>query len=226
MKKKIPIALRKFFDKYSNYNDSLFEIEIGDEPLLIFTDVDINSGYYFQVKKINAGSNTNSGKTTYTLEYLPYNEETISKREATVVLTYIKEHFEKWVNILLEANKESPLFDDNITQAYFDEIGPKFKIIDEDANYKPFSIEQQKKILVFLDNAERVLKENPKQTSDVKESIELINETKKNINVSTKTKVINNIRKIVAKGFKIGLKVGEKLLIEFTTELTKKLLIG
>ena len=118
------------------------------------------------------------------------------------------------------------MFDDNITQAYYDEIEPKFKIIDEDANYNPFSIEQQKRIVAFLNTAEKVLKDNPKQTSEIKESIELINETKNNINISTKTKVIKNIRKIVAKGFKIGLHVGEKLLIEFTTELTKKLLIG
>uniref|UniRef100_UPI00404A5607 hypothetical protein n=1 Tax=Gelidibacter sp. TaxID=2018083 RepID=UPI00404A5607 len=226
MKKKIPIALRKLFDKYSRYNDNLFEIEIDDEPLLTFKDIELNSGYYFKVIKINSGSKSTSGKTTYDLEYLPFNDETISMREVSVVLDYIKEHFEKWINILLESNAESPLFDDNITQAYYDEIEPKFKIVDEDANYKPFSIEQQKRIVAFLNNAEKVLKDNPKQTPEIKESIDLINETKNNINISTKTKVIKNIRKIVAKGFKIGLKVGEKLLIEFTTELTKKLLIG
>ena len=51
MKKKIPIALRKLFDKYSKYNNTLFEIEIDDEPLLTFKDIDLNSGFYFKIKK-------------------------------------------------------------------------------------------------------------------------------------------------------------------------------
>ena len=119
------------------------------------------------------------------------------------------------------------MFDDNFEKIYYDDIGPNFGIIDNDAEINPFRIEQQKRIVAFLDKAEKVIREEKVGDKITKEeTIKLIQETRNTITVSTKKKVINNIRRIIAKGFKFGLQVGEKLLIDFTTELAKKLLIG
>ena len=58
------------------------------------------------------------------------------------------------------------------------------------------------------------------------ETLSLIEIAKKSLSKSTKGEVVKSIRKIISKAFKISLQIGEKLLINFTTELAKKLIEG
>ena len=224
MKKKIPIGLRKILDQEANDKNRLFRIEFGESPLIRFVDLDESSDFYFEIVKVIPASGNN--KVLYRLKFLPYNEETLSPIETNVDLSNFRQNFTKWKNLLIEANKDSPFFDDEFEKTYFEEIEPQFKIIEEDAEIKPFSIEQQKMITAFLNKAEKTIKQSKDQTEDSKSTIEFIEKTKAEITKSTKKQVIKNIKTIIAKGFKIGLKVGEKLLVEFTAELAKKLLIG
>ncbi|NLP59520.1 hypothetical protein [Lutibacter sp. B1] len=223
MKKKIPIGLRKIIDEVYRENENLFKLEFNENSIAKFLDSDSESDFFFEIKKINT-ENVNRN-ITYTVEYKPYNEETLAPRTVPVTLANFKAFFLKWKSLLIESNKMSPLFDDNFTQTYYDEIAPQFEILDDDAEYKPFTILQQKRIIEFLDKAEEILKEQ-KNNLDAENTIELIENTKSTITKSTKKEVIKNIRKIIAKGFKVGLKIGEKLLIEFTTELAKKLIMS
>lgn len=223
MKNKIPIGLRKIIDEVYRENENLFKLEFNENSMAKFLDSDIESDFFFEIKKINP-LNLNR-VITYVVEYKPYNEETLAPRTVSVTLANFKEFFLKWKSLLIESNKVSPLFDDNFTQTYYDEIEPQFEILEDDAEYKPFTILQQKRIIEFLDKAEEILKEQ-KNNLDAENTIELIENTKSTITKSTKKEVIKNIRKIIAKGFKVGLKIGEKLLIEFTTEVVKKLIMS
>jgi hypothetical protein len=184
----------------------------------------LNSDYFFEVTKINLSQVLND--ITYTVSYKPTNEFTTEIVSRIVNLSSFREYFVNWKRLLIESNKESPLFDDYFTQKYFDELEPIFEIIDEDANFNPYSIEQQKIIIKFLENIENILKDQKNEQKEVGEIIELIYETKANISKTTKINVVKKIRKIIAKGFKIGIQVGEKILIEFTTEFAKKILLG
>lgn len=222
MKKTIPIAIRKVLEELSKNRSDLFFIEFEKGSVITFKDVDTSTDFKFQLETINV---TNSG-TTYTINYNPYNEENLKQHRTSTELKHIKGHFEKWLNLLTEINKESPLFDDPITQSYYEEIEPSFEIVDKDADYKTFSIKQQKMITAFLDKAYEVIEEKGDNSVENEEVKNLIEQTRKDLSKSTKKRVIKNIRSIIAKGFKIGLEVGEKLLIEFTTELAKKLMLG
>lgn len=224
MKKKIPIGLRKILDAESSGLNEIFITEFTNDCIIRFKDIDINSDYFFEISKINLSQVLND--TSYTLKYKPTNELTTEPGGMNVKLSGFGEYFKRWKTLLIESNKESPLFDDYFTQTYFEELEPKFEILEEDSNFKPYSIEQQKRIIQFLENVEKILKEQKTEPKEIKETIELITETKNNISKTTKKNVVKNIRKIIAKGFKIGLEVGQKLLIEFSTELAKKLLLG
>ncbi|WGH76509.1 hypothetical protein P8625_04950 [Tenacibaculum tangerinum] len=225
MKKKIPIGSRKILDQVSSGNNGLFEAEFTEDCVIRFKDSDSESDFFFEIQKINAAQGNNI--VSYTIRYKPSNEETLSPHHTSVNLSNFRGHFDKWKKLLIEANKESPLFDDVFTQSYYDELEPKFEILDEDAEIKPYSIEQQQRIVEFLDKAQKILnRQKRKNDPEIKEASELIKETKANISKSTKKKVVKNIRKIIAKGFKAGLEIGQKLLIEFTTELAKKLIMG
>jgi hypothetical protein len=225
MKKKIPIGLRKILDTESSGYNEIFTTEFTNDCIIRFKDTYIDSDYFFEITKINLSQVLND--TSYTIKYKPSNELNTELGSHAVKLSGFRDYFKKWKVLLIESNKESPMFDDYFTQTYFEELEPKFEILDEDASFKPYSIEQQKRITQFLENVEKIIKEQQQtDPKGVAETVSLITDTKANISKTTKKNVVRNIRKIIAKGFKIGLQVGEKLLIEFTTELAKKLLLG
>lgn len=220
----IPIGLRKILKQEFEGNENFISIEFPEESLVLFSDSNSKSDFFFEIKKINEASI--EGKTTYTILYKPHNEETLSKRQLNTSLQNFRGYFRKWKHLIVESNKSDMLPSDNITQAYYDELEPYFEILDDDASKVPYSINQQKVILEFLDNLLSNLNTHKNDEVLIKEISDSINETKSNISKLTKKKVVNNIRKIIAKGFKVGIKVGERLLIEFTTELVKKIAIG
>lgn len=222
MKKTIPIAIRRVLEGLAQTKSDLFNVEFEKGSIITFKDTDTNTDFCFRLEKINV----TGAKTSYSLYFKPSNVNNLEPVSTGSNLETIKTHFNNWLNLMTEINKKSPLFDDHITQSYYDEIEPEFDIIDKDAEYKTFSIKQQKLICSFLDKAQVVIQEQSKKDKDFEEVSELIIETKQDLSKTTKKKVIKNIRTIIAKGFKMGLQVGERLLIDFSTELGKKILLG
>jgi hypothetical protein len=223
MKKKIPIGLRKIIDEVYKGNESLVNVEFGNDFVVKFKDSDIYSDYFFIIHSINHP--TGNSNTSYSVEYNPHNRDSVNSRKLDLGLTNFKDFFLKWKTLLVESNEISPIFDDYFTQTYYEDIEGQFEIIDEDANYKPFRIAQQLRIIDFLDKVENIIEtESSDETSQ--DTIVLIKNTKEKISSLTKNEVIKRIRIITAKGFKMGLEIGQKLLIEFTTELAKKLITG
>jgi hypothetical protein len=221
MKKSIPIALRKVIEQESEDCNGLFTVNFDADSIVTFKDVDTSSGFYFSLKKIMVSQ---VGKITYAISYVPSHREHLNPVTTTLTIDAFKSHFHNWKAILKEMSSESLLFDDPITQSYYDELESDFETLDADVDFRPFRISQQLKIVAFLDEACEIISTRGID-SDISEAIKLIEYTKANISSSTKKQVIQNVRKIVARGFKIGLEVGQKLLVEFTAELAKKLIL-
>lgn len=224
MKKNIPIAIRALIEEISDLGKNLCKAEFDENGVLLLKDSDIDSDYYFRIKAVKYDNS--SGKTNYDIEYKPCSEEHLNPYITTQKIDGVKALFKTWKRLLEESNKPFSLFEDEITQSYYDEIEPNFEIVDEDASFKPFKIDQQKAIVIFLDKIKSIISEEAEQDSDLLETMSLIEESKKSISKSTKKIVIQRIRRIIAKCFKMGLDVGERLLIEFTTELSKKIILG
>jgi hypothetical protein len=188
--------------------------------IVIFRDLDPDSDFYFKIESVNS-LNVNN-RVTYKIKYKPYTEETLDYKNKTAYPEELELLISEWRDLLQKFNEKSPIFDDTIEQSYYDEIEPQFEILDEDAGYRPYPIEQQKQIILFLKKAKEIV-ENENDL-EVKNTVDLIEDTKNSISKLTKKEVVTKIRKIVARSFKIGIQVGEKLLIEFSTELVKKLI--
>lgn len=224
MKKNIPLAIRDLIQEIIDSGKDLCKAVFDKDSVLLLVDNDVDSDYFFKIKTVNYDKS--NGKTFYNIEFKPCSREHLNPEITTQRITEVKAMFNNWKKLLDESNKPFLLLEDNITQGYYDELEPNFEIIDEDALYKPFKIEQQKAILYFLDKIEGVISKDVKQDSDLSETLLLIDESKTTISRSTKKEVMQRIRRIIAKCFKMGIDIGEKLLIEFTTELTKKLILG
>jgi len=227
MKKTIPLTLRRAIEEVAVNYKNLFTIESNESSLVIFKDKDKDSDFYFNVIKANTETNN---QRSYLVEHKPINEDSLSINKVNMSVNSIKVYLTAWLKLIQEINKESPIFDDPIVQSYYDELESEFEIIDEDADVNAYSINQQRKIIAFLSHITLTLQayEDEKGCNDdeIKEITDLVEDTKETISKSTKREVFNKIRKVVAKTFKIGFEIGEKLLIEFSTELAKKMIIG
>jgi len=223
MKKMIPLELREAIDEFAMVNDNLFQVIIGDNPIVVFKDVDPDSNFCFQIDKVQL---TDKGETVYKFQFLPSGSGHMLEYRGLSKLEVVKAKLVMWRTLMVRANSPSPVFDDPFAQKYYDDIEPNFTILDEDADYSPYSIVNQEKIITFLERAKEILTEKADNDSDAAEAIEIIQETTEALSRSTKKQVVSKIRMIIAKGFKVGMNVGKALLIEFTTELAKKLLLG
>lgn len=224
MKKEIPIALKTLLDKRLKESNGLFNKSFSSDYVVRLNDSDPDSDYYFEIRQTN--KKERGKEDTYSVVYEPYQRSKVGEITVEVDLKGLENHFDAWLKLLEEANTKGPLFDDTITQAYYDELEPNFKIIDEDADYKPFSINQQKLIVSYLDKVKEIIENGVKNDPDKNNTIELIEKTKLSITKSTKKKVIENVRKIGAKAYKIGLQIGEKVTVLWISQFLKKIFIG
>lgn len=221
--KKIPLGLKKVIERIAINKSPLFNYEFGGDFIINFKDSDPESDFYFKIKKVNS-YNVNK-QITYSVSYKPYSHETLESKLFYLKLNEIGKNFSQWLSYLEEYNLDSPIFDDVFAYTYYNNLEVDFTIVDDDSNFSPFSIQQQELILKFLDKAKAILGQEDKENEDVVNSLELIEETRSEISTSTKLKVIHGIRKFVALAYKVSIETGKKILIEFTTELAKKILL-
>ena len=224
MKKNIPLAIRELIQEIIDSGKDLCKAVYDKDCVLLLVDNDVESDYFFKIKTVNYDKS--NGRTFYNIEFKPCSREHLNPEITKLRIAEVKASFNNWKKLLDESNKPFLLLEDNITQSYYDELEPNFEIIDEDALYKPFTIAQSKAISFFLDKVEEIISKEAVHDSDLPETLKLIDESKKTISKSTKKEVMQKIRRIIAKCFKMGIEIGEKLLIEFTAELTKKLMLG
>ncbi|MBP6237177.1 MAG: hypothetical protein KA270_05380 [Saprospiraceae bacterium] len=218
MKKQIPFAIREIVDKTLSDNPNLIKATFKENSVVVFKEkYDDDSNFFFTIESINS---LKGGETTYTISFMPCNFNNFSSKRHTTILNAVEKDFQTWVKILNEYNKESIIFDDTITQKYFENLESDIKILDDDAETAPFKPEQQEHINVILNNSIKLIEANKDEENRniADEIIKDIESTKKTLSKSTKNEVIVKIKKIIAKSYKFNLEVGKAILVEFTKE--------
>ena len=219
MKKSIPINLRQLLDELIPSKNNLVKLSFDNDSIITINDLE-DSPYFFIIKSLEESTN----RVSYTVKYTPTSKFSMKTDNKSVSIESLKVILENWFHLLEEANKFSPVFDDNFTQKYYDELEPEFIILDEDAGHSPFSIKQQKLVSSFLENIVHFVEDADIEQDEKAIIIELIDKTEKDLSKSTKQKVIKSIRKVVAMGFKFSRKMGEKILIEYGASFTEKII--
>jgi hypothetical protein len=163
----------------------------------------------------------------YLVHMKPWSAEILDVKGKTLTLNGMKEWFSIWKKLVKEMGDFSPAFDDPIEQAYYDDLEVDFEIMDDDANTKPFNSEKQDIINKYLEDVKLRLNEQSFINEDEKnDTLLLIENTQNNLSRSTKKEVIKNIRKIIAKIYKIAMPLGKELLISFTSQVMLKQITG
>lgn len=223
MKKTVPISIRTFLEQVLKENPFLIRAVFEEKSVVVFKEKnDLDSPFYFRLESINV----NQSGTSYTVEYLPENANNLNPKRHSNSLEGLKNDIKTWLGLLIEYNKDSIIFDDVITQKYYDELETKFKIIDEDADFAPHNFQQQEYLHNFLQNAKLKIQaaSSPENKIEALEIIKNIDEAKDKISKSTKSENVNRVRKIIAKAYKMRYEIGKELMIDFTSDTIKALL--
>jgi len=219
MKRKIPLIARKLIDKLYLENNSFIEIQHGDNFFVRFNDRTLDSEFFFTINKAEL---TDKG-FKYNISYCPWDDyRLIARTSVELEEKGVINHFQSWLNVIKEYNEYSPVFDDPITQSYYEELEPKFNLVDEDKYYKPFSITQQKTIILIIDSVLNIIEDEKIDEGQKEEIISLANNIKERLSFSNKSNVYDSLRRFVAKCYKIGLNIGEKVMVE----IAKKAILG
>lgn len=225
-KKKIPLAVKKSIDAISIQKPELIKAVSENDSIVVLKEKgDIDSVFYFKLLKVNLDGD----KTNYNIDYKPSSEEHLRSSGGLLCnITQFESHLNKWVSLLEQFNQESPIFDDTITNQYYEELEPKFQIIDDDAKTSPFNFEQQGLLLGLYEKTRELVKshQNPENTDYANIILEEINKAEAYVNQETKQQGIDRLRKITAMCWKYSYQVVKAILAEVLVEVGKRLLTG
>lgn len=223
-KKTVPLAVQQLVNGLIAENSNLIRSISGDDSLVIFKEKnDEHSDFYFKLIKVSL----EKGKTIYNIDYLPCDSTHLRPSGGMLCeITALGEHLKRWINLLEEYNQPSPIFDDPITKKYYEDLAPRFKIVDEDAEYVPFRFEQQGLMLEIYENTKKLVRDNEddENREEAQAIIAEINNAEKNVSKDTKSKAINRLRKIVAMCWKYSYTVAKAIMAEVIVEVGKRLL--
>jgi hypothetical protein len=226
LQKKFPIDFLKAVEDVVKKKYSLLIVTPSDSsPIMRFTERnDIESPFYFHIN----GIAKNNDSVLYDISYTPSGRNHPSLVQFKSKLDALISHLNTWIELIEEYNQDNIIFDDPITQSYFNELGDTVKITDSDADYAPFDYPTQELFHGIYDRA-KLLIEGQKTENNAEEADDLIKEieeAKNNTQNQTKSQVIQKLKKIGAKFMKYGFEVGKEFAIQAAVEISKRYLMG
>lgn len=230
-KNKVPVAVIHILEKVHAANSTLIKIVDPGSAVLKVVGTNGESGFFFTILQTNQKEGDKT--VTYSVSISPFSNLHLDKYDTEISPDQVEKSLVRWVSLLKQYAKESPLFDDPIHKRYYDDFSRLYdpQIIDADADTAPYSFEQQGRVLELLEGLKaHVEKEvDPKDEAQVIEA-ELIKteiqDIQKNISRKTKRWVWEKTKSLLARGLKISYSLGKVITTELMVELAKRLLIG
>ena len=220
--------LRKEASKHTD----VIRIVAQSNSILLLKDLD--SDFYFEVKNVDLNNDNDLTKTIVTsvvtlltkqkaLFNVAYKPISGGTHRFTGILTgeQLLDSLKNWVATIKKYNSLTFSEDDSINAAYEEEFYSEFDIVDEDADIKPFSFEQQKALNGFVNKLVENL-EAKKDDYPVQDIIEDVKAIKKDLPISTKKKIIKSFAKAFAKMKKLGVEAFEDLVKDGMKDVMKE----
>jgi len=202
----------------SNYSDTIQSIETKDY-LFYFHDKS-HKDFNFLIgvpDKKSKGTPTN-----FPIQFTPVSRESKGVVTGEVDKDKIFKNLLSWISIIEDYNSVNFNQEEDFLKIYEEEIFSDFEIIDEDAEIKPFDINQQIILYKFLEATVTHLEKEYPNNDIVQEIIEDANSLKNEIPLLTKriaskrfSKVLAKIRKFNPITFKDVYEVAKKEVIKY-----------
>lgn len=200
----------------------------SSNAMLKVVAIDEGADFFFTILQANQKE---EGKTTYSVSIKPYSNLHMDQHDTEITPDQIEKALSKWVLLLKQYAKKSPLFDDPILQKYFEDLGIYFNIIDPDAATKPYGLTEQRYLLEFFENIKIVVlgsknaqaKENETCVSEI---IKHFTEAGDKIGRETQLQVVDRFKWGMAKLIKHNAPLGQVLLEQINRPEAQKMITG
>jgi len=207
--------IRSIVEKHS----SLIKIEKDHDFEMKIVDMDPASTFEFCISKPEYKQN----KVLFLLRRIPHNTTNLEPQKGQMFADQITRHLQAWIGLIRQYNNVQISPEDSILKAYEDEFFDNFKLVDEDANEKPFSLEKQLMLTEFLDSAVVALKNQEIIKEDLITEAVVIKEDLPNL---TKQATVKRLSHFFALARKEGLDILKAFYVAAKNELIKQALSG
>lgn len=219
-KKDYPLViLQQLFELKRKY-PSESKIVKADNSLLRFEDKDALSNFYFQ---INSFGKNNQG-FYYSVSYKPASANELEKADRNLSHPDLLKRIDNWSETIQKFNKTDYFASDPLIDSYAKEYFDEYRIIEEDADIKPFDLRRQIIIDSYLNESIKYLESYEKEIPDIdlSEPIEIATELKNTQFELTKNQVIKRLSIFWAVTRKKGLPILKQVFFELAKELMKE----
>ena len=217
---RLSVVLNRAIENVGKENFNLFDVREKEEYLLYLQDSDPKTGFYFGITKETPNS-SNDHVIQFTRKpgssYVP----TGITQEGR--LEFFTKTLEEWFSNI-QFYRQPSVLNDPIFDGYQNEFYNDFNLVDEDANYTPFTYDQQLLLDQFLEDVVNNIDEvrNERNSEIIDEIIADTLSLQAELTTETKNGFMKKLSGIFAKGRKAGLKVCKILLEEFAKEILKE----
>ena len=227
IKKKLPLSILEAIQPVLNKNRDLIKPITDTKYLFHLIESDTPTTFYFIIIK----QEIRNYEVSCFVERLPASKDNINASSQFLSIKETIESLTDWIEILDSYNNIHTIYDDPIIKSYEESFSNQFNIVEEDANYAPFNLQQQMFIEDYLTNVKSKINtlKIGRSEQEIKELSEIENEAEEiqnSLSKESKRKVIKRLTKLWAKAQKVGLDVLKEIFVNVAAELTKQLLIG
>jgi hypothetical protein len=222
-KKETPLIILNQMNEFKKGFPHLSKIVKADSCLIRYEDKDPESEFFFQINSFNKST---SGEFMYSISYKPTSENVTEARNRTLNFAGVGNSLNAWGEILKKyENTDFFLDDDPIIASYTEEFFNEYKIVEEDANYKPFNLKSQLLINAYLIKSIQYI-ENIKDEStklELNKAKEIAKNLNEHITELTKNEVMLKLSKFWAETRKKGLPIFKEIFMELAKEVLKEI---
>jgi hypothetical protein len=195
-------ALLKYFYGMENRYKDIVTMTFDDPHLVEIKDVD-NSGFRYV---ISTPSQDNQRKSYCKITKKPRGNHSLEEYSSTIQISEINNNFENWIALLAKYNEidlsKEDMFASDEEKQFYDE----FEIIEEDADFKRLSVENQFQVYTLLEQLQVRLENKSAENPEVKDIIEEAETLKLNIQNLPQSVVARKVAKLKVKIKKNGIK--------------------
>ncbi len=217
MKKKLPINLIRIINPILTQNQDLISFETSDEFMFKFVDKDSTSDFVFTIHTIDAKDDE------YKITRKPKNKTNNSEFTYWMDFEEVVEILKDWINTISEYSSTNSVFDDPILMGFSEQYYDQIKILDEDADIRPFTVEQIIKLDKYLENVVLKLEDyrSNENSSEITNIVEETETLRKDLTKSTKNQVLKRLTRIWGKISKQGIPLIKGIVKEGIKEAIK-----
>ena len=222
-KNEISLELKTIVEPLLFKNKKYFEFSVNHKNIYDIKGKHPNSSFYFIIE--NSNLNKEGGITT-TIKYFPKTRTHHISDSVQIPAKDLASKLNDWMDLTIAHIEIESIYDSPIIEAREREFYSKFKLIDEDADYNPFSYEKIELLDKGIKELIKFLEESKTEDNTilVDNAIEEARSLQKNLLILTKNQIIKGLSELWGKVVKLSTDIAIEVRNKFISNIAKTLL--